>query len=189
MKQPRGPHPVPIQLADRERAILEELVRSRRRPHDEVQRATLILQSADGARTRHLAEAVGVSDPTVRLWRTRWAHATPQLAAAEAEADEETLRGLIQQVLQDTPRSGRPATFTPEQLCQIVAVACEAPEASGRPVTHWTPRELADEVRTRGIVPTISPRSVGRFLKRSGRKTASVALLAQSQSSRGPGAI
>ena len=76
----------------------------------------------------------------VRLWRARWAHATPQLAAAEAEADEESLRDLIQEVLQDTPRSGRPATCTPEQLCQIVAVACEAPEASGRPVPHWTPR-------------------------------------------------
>jgi len=141
------------------------MVRSRRRPHDEVQRASMILQSADGARTRHLAEALGVSDPTVRLWRTRWAHATPQVTAAEAEADEETLRGLLQRVLRDAPRRGRPATFTPEQLCQLVAVACEAPEVSGWPVTHWTPRELAGEVSTRGIVPTISPRRVGRFLK------------------------
>ena len=180
MKPPRGPRPVAIQLADRERTILDEMVRSRRRPHDEVQRAAIILQSAHGARTRHLAEAMGVSDPTIRLWRARWVHASVPLAAAAAEADEETLRGLIQQVFQDTPRSGRPATFTPEQLCQIVAVACEAPAASGRPVTHWTPRELADEVIKRGIVPTISPRSVGRFLKRSGPQTTSVAVLAQS---------
>jgi len=156
------------------------MVRSRRRPHDEVQRATIILQSADGARTRHVAEALQVSDPTVRLWRLRWAHAAPQLAAAEEEADEETLCGLLQQVLRDAPRRGRPATFTSEQLCQIVAVACEVPTVSGRPVSHGTPRELADEVITRGIVPTISPRSIGRFLKRRGRETASVAVLAQS---------
>jgi len=165
MRIPRGPRPFAIQLTDRQRAILEEMIHSRRRPHDEVQRATLIVQSADGARTRHLAAAVGVSDPTVRLWRARWAHATPQLAAAEAEADEETMRGLLQQVLRDAPRRGRPATFTPEQRCQIVAVACEAPEVSGRPVTPWPPRELAEAVIKRGIVSRISPRSVGRFLK------------------------
>ena len=85
--------------------------------------------------------------------------------AAEEEADAETLGTLLQQVLRDTPRRGRPATFTPEQLCHIVAVACEAPADSGRPVTHWTPRELAAEVISRGIVPSISPRSVGRFKK------------------------
>jgi transposase-like protein len=62
-------------LTDRQRAMLEDTVHSRRRPHDEVQRATIILQSADGARTRHLAEALRVSDPTVRLWRRRWAQA------------------------------------------------------------------------------------------------------------------
>lgn len=180
MRIPRGPRPVAIQLTDRQRAILEEMVHTRRRPHDEVQRATIILQSADGARTRHLAEALRVSAPTVRLWRGRWAQAAPQLAAAEAEADDETLRGLLQQVLHDAPRRGRPATFTAEQLCQIVAVACEVPEAADRPVSHWTPRELADAVIKRGIVPTISPRSIGRFLTGGGLKTASVAVLAQS---------
>ena len=180
MRTPRGPRPAPFPLTDRQRTILEEMMHRRRRPHDKVQRATLIVQSADGARTRHRAEALEVSDPTVRLWRTRWAHATPQLAAAAAEADEETLRGLIHPGLRDAPRRGRPATFTPEQLCQLVAVACEAPEDCGRPVPHWTPWELADEVIKRGLVPTISPRSVGRFLKRSGPQTTSVAVLAQS---------
>lgn len=117
MRTPRGPRPAPLPLTDRQRTILEEMIHSRRRPHDEVQRATLIVQSADGARTRHLAEALGVSDPTVRLWRTRWAHATPQIAAAEAEADEETLCGLLQQVLRDAPRRGRPAPRLPRSNC------------------------------------------------------------------------
>ena len=42
-------------------------------------------------------------------------------------------------------------------------MACETPEKSGRPVSHWTPRKLADEVVKRGIVPSISVRHVGRF--------------------------
>ncbi len=57
-------------------------------------------------------------------------------------------------------------TFSAEQVVQIVALACEPPPDSDRPVSHWTPRELAEEAVTRHIVPTISPRSVGRFLKR-----------------------
>lgn len=45
-----------------------------------------------------------------------------------------------------------------------MALACESPEDSGRPISHWTPRELADETIKRGIVKTISPRHLGRFL-------------------------
>jgi transposase len=47
----------------------------------------------------------------------------------------------------------------------ILAVACEPPEKSGRPITHWTAHELADEVIKRGIVPSISVTQVGRYLR------------------------
>ena len=82
-------------------------------------------------------------------------------------------------MLADEPRPGTPATFTLEQLCQLMALACESPEVSGRPVTRWTPHESADEVGRQGIVDVISPRTVGRFLKRSGLTAASVSVLAQ----------
>jgi hypothetical protein len=59
-----------------------------------------------------------------------------------------------------------------------VALACENPrEESGRPITHWTPPELADEAVKRGIVESISPRSVGRFLGRGGSEASSGAPL------------
>ena len=85
MRNPRGPEPVSIELTDRQQAILAEMAR-------------IILQSAGGARTRQIAAVFGISEITVRLWRARWAKAASQLAAAELEADEPTLRGLIQQV-------------------------------------------------------------------------------------------
>jgi hypothetical protein len=50
-------------------------------------------------------------------------------------------------------------------VVRIVAIACESPEKSERPVSHWTAKELAQEAIKRGIVEKISPRSVGRFLK------------------------
>ncbi len=66
--------------------------------------------------------------------------------------------------LQDAERSGGPSTFSLEQILQLFAIACEQPEDYGRPISHWTPRELADEVSKQGIVETISPRHVGRLL-------------------------
>ena len=72
---------------------------------------------------------------------------------------------MISDVLSDEPRSGGPCTFSAEQLTQILAVACEKPQDCGRPVTHWTPRELAHEVIKRGVVESISKRHVDRILK------------------------
>jgi len=56
--------------------------------------------------------------------------------------------------------------ITAEQRCQIAALACEAPVKSGRPISQWTEREIADEVKARGIVEQISPRHAGRLLKK-----------------------
>ena len=72
----------------------------------------------------------------------------------------------MEERLTDAPRSGAPARITAEQVCQIVALACEAPGQSGRPISQWTGREVADEVVARGIVPAISPRHAGRLLKK-----------------------
>ena len=49
--------------------------------------------------------------------------------------------------LKDLPRPGAPDKFTPEQVCQLIALACENPETYDRPITHWTARELADKRR------------------------------------------
>ena len=60
--------------------------------------------------------------------------------------------------LQDAPRPGAPPKITTEQRCQIAALACEAPSKAGRPISQWTGREIADELKSRGIVAEISPR-------------------------------
>ncbi len=110
----------------------------------------------------------------MRQWRHRWLESAEQLQTAQAEgiSDSELMQKLVA-LLSDEQRPGGPAKFSLEQIVQIVAVACEQPESSGRPISHWTPRELAAEVVKRGIVQAISPRSVGRFLKRGNIATAS----------------
>src|SRR5262245_27093334 len=79
------------------------------------------------------------------------------------------------------PRPGGPATFSPEQIVQIVAVACEPPERSGRPISHWSARELAEEVKKRQVVSDISARTVSRFLKAGRAAAAQEPVLAERQ--------
>ena len=69
--------------------------------------------------------------------------------------------------LQDGERPGAPATFSLEQILQLFAIACAPPETYGRPLSHWTPRELAMEVVKQGIVEAISPGACGATVGRS----------------------
>jgi homeodomain-containing protein/Homeodomain-like domain-containing protein len=171
-----------VQLTPRQRTCLEQIIRRQTSPQCLVRRAKILLALETGANECHVMRQMHLNRGTVRVWRQRWLAFAPKLAQLEADAgSDKTLCTMIVEALTDHPRPGTPATFTAEQLVQIVAVACEDPADSGRPVSHWTPREVAAEVRQRGIVATISTRSVGRFLK-SGRFTApSSGILAQRQ--------
>jgi putative transposase len=116
--------------------------------------------------------------------RDRWRAAESRLQAIEAAGKPKLLSQAIEVLLTDEQRSGTPATFTFEQVMQIMALACEKPEVADLPVSSWTPRELADEAIKRGIVTSISPRTVERFLKGERFTAASQALLAHSSSRR-----
>ena len=158
---------VEITVSARQRGILGRWTRNRAgTPYRLVERAQLILMSADGVSNIEQARRLGVDRQRVRRWRMRWAANEGRLAAAEQEgASDKDLAKMLYDLLADVERSGTPPKFTAEQLAQIIGVACEIPEESGRPVTHWTPRELTDEVIKRGIVESISPRHVDRLLK------------------------
>jgi transposase len=129
------------------------------------QRATIILLAFDGLRNQDIAEEVGLGRRQVGRWRRRWAKAWSGLIDLECRETKAHLRRAIEPLLTDEPRPGAPGKFTPEQVTQILAVACEPPEKSGRPITHWTAYELADEVVKRGIVASISTSQVGRYLR------------------------
>jgi len=186
----RAPKPPPIVLTPTQRVVLRRLARRQTGAQRLVRRARIILEAASGANNDQIATLLGIDRGTVRTWRMRWLEALPRLKAAEKRAgggggggggdddddddDERVVSGLVEEVLVDEPRSGKPATFTPEQICQIVALACEEPrEESGRPISHWSTTELADEAIKRGIVESISARSVGRFLGRGGSEASS----------------
>jgi putative transposase len=177
--------PRAVELSTRQRRLLEQIHKRQTAPVRLARRVGILLALANDPCLESVAQRLGLTRVSVRLWRDRWLDAAEQWRAAEADrADDQRLLELIEQILDDAPRSGKPATFGPEQIVQIVAVACEPPEKSGRPISHWTSAELADEVKRRQIVKDISPRSVGRFLKRGGPAASPQPLLAQRQPAR-----
>ena len=142
----------PVMVLAEQRDALWQLIRARSTAQQLALRARLILQAADGVGVRESARELGVWPKTVRYWRKRWRQAD----AGQSVSDR----------LADAPRSGTPAKFTPEQICALVAMACEKPSESERPISQWSQREIADEAMRRGLFSRISQRSVGRFLKK-----------------------
>ena len=174
-----GPLAVPVSVTPAQRAVLTALVRRTTCPQALALRARIVLEAGSGERNEPLARRLDCTPKTIRKWRARWAGAAARLLAADD--DPAALARAIGTVLADAPRPGAPGTFSAEQVIQIINLACRPPEQLGRPVAAWTPRELADEAAMQGLVVTISPRTVGRFLKRIRPQAASRPPLAHAQ--------
>ena len=142
----------PVTVLPEQREQLEQLIRTHSTPQQLALRARMIVHAAEGVRVRESARELGVWPKTVRYWRKRWRQVDDKHSVCER--------------LADAPRSGAPATYTAEQVCAVVAMTCEKPSESERPISQWSQREIADEAIRRGIVRNISQRSVGRFLKK-----------------------
>jgi transposase len=159
-----------VVITERQQEILDEFRRSRTEVSCLRQRSTIILLAFSGLLNEQIAEQVALERHQVGLWRTRWAASFDRLILVECLEGASALRQAIRELLADAPRPGTPGKFTAEQLAQIFAVACEKPEKSGRPITHWTHAELADEIIKRGIVKSISARHLGRLLNEADLK-------------------
>jgi transposase len=152
-----------VRITERQQAILEEFSRSRTQAKCVGQRATIVLSAFLGMLNEEIASEVGLNRQQVGVWRQRWRDAWDSLCVWEC-SEPHRLREAILEVLADAPRPGSPGKITPEQVALIVALSCEPPALSGRPITRWTHRELRDEVIKRGIVAEISVAQVGRYL-------------------------
>lgn len=121
------PLPIRVTMLRRgDRAVLESWVRARTTPRRVVERASIVLASADGESGDAICERIGVSRPTVILWLNRY--------------DAEGAAGLAT----DRPRAGRPKTITAKREAEIVdATLHQAPPDHG---THWSTRLMAEHV-------------------------------------------
>ena len=149
-------------------SLLVQLIRSPKTSRDMRVRAEICLYAFEFPELfcpRTLGEVAGVSAETVRKHVGRFEQSMDALEAGVAEGNWSKLERTINDCLQDAPRSGRPPDFSPLQIVLIISIACEKPEASGRPISKWTNREIADEAVKRQIVTKISASHVGRILR------------------------
>ena len=138
--------PLPIRivvLRPGDRARLQRLTPSRTLAHRMVQRAHIILASADGESGRDICARCGVSRPTVTAWLDRY------------EADG------YRALMTDRPRSGRPPQISPAEAAAIIKRTLHTRPPSG---THWSVRGMAQVTghapttiarlwRTHGVTP------------------------------------
>ena len=152
----RGPKPPAITLSALERQELEALTRRHATPQQLALRARIVLAAADGANNGQIACQLHLSVHMVRRWRERW------LVLPPASLEDFPLP----ERLPDAPRPGKPVRIPAQQVCQIQALACEPPAGSARPISQWTSRDLAADVKRRGSVEQISGRHAARLVKR-----------------------
>jgi len=154
-----------VVISERQQGVLQLLSTARTVAQYLVNRATILLLAFQGLDNQAIAAQVSLGRHQVGLWRRRWQDAFPKLLRIECTDEPLALRRAIEDVLSDEQRSGSPGKFTGEQLALLLALACEPPEKSCRPITHWTGAELAQEAMQRGIVDSISPAQVNRYLR------------------------
>jgi putative transposase len=150
------PKATEVKLSEEEKGRLEQLIRRHNVGQQIALRGRIILAAGQGQTSSAIARNLRVSINTAQRWRNRWAK------AQSISFDDLS----IEDRLQDGPRPGAPSKITADQRCQIEALACEKPEKSGRPISQWTAREIANEVMERKIVEHISARHAARLLKR-----------------------
>jgi transposase len=134
-----------ISLTASQRRRLKKLAYSHTAPYQQVIRVRIVLDASRGYSNAKIARLRGVTVDTVRTWRGRYA--------------DEGLAGLT-----DRRRSGRPALFTPVQLAEVKALACQLPAETGVPLSRWSCPDLAAEAVGRGIAEAISASTVRRIL-------------------------
>jgi transposase len=157
-----------VVITERQQVVLRRMSGATTLAKRLVQRATIILLAFAGLGNQAIAAEVGLERHQVGMWRRRWQGAFDDLVRIECTEDSPAkLRHAIEKLLSDEQRPGCPGTFTAEQLTLLFALACEPPEKSGLPITHWTGAELATEAAKRGIVESISPSQVNRLLRQA----------------------
>ena len=172
-------------LSEVQKNILLAITKRHNSPQQLVGRVRVVLLASENQDNIQIASQVGLCQETVRTWRTRWNAQQEKINAVEADGNEKALREFIAEVvLADDPYNGKRGKYTPEQITQLYAIVCEHPEDSGRPISHWSCRELAEEMVKRGIVERIPISTVWDFLKSCRLETAQSGRVVESKNRR-----
>jgi transposase len=137
-------------FTEEEQRVLEKLSRSRTAANRVVERATILLRSAEREPVGEIAARIGCRPETVLHVVKRF-----------------NVRGLAS--LDDSLRSGRPPIYDEQQRGQMIVTAKTHPQQLGCPYGHWTLDRLTDYVNHTLNIP-ISRSHLGDILEQEGLK-------------------
>lgn len=163
-----------IKISSAQKEILKKISQKTTSIVRESERAKLILNLETSPSELSTTRKLKISRTKVRHWKKKWKkneEIFETIEKSETKTAQKELEKKLKEFLSDAPRTGTPPKFSAENYCQILAIALESPEKSGRTISNWTQEELAEEAIKRKIVESISGRQVGRFLKRCRYKT------------------
>lgn len=153
-----------VVITEIQQEILHELVAARATSTGTAQRSRIILLAFQGLNNQQIEVEIGLGRNQIGIWRKRWKRRWENLIQIECTEGKSALKKAIIELFADGRRTGRPRRITAEQQSQLTAKACEDPKGSGRPISHWTSHELADEMAQLDSPFTISPRRVREVL-------------------------
>jgi len=155
-----------ITLSSAEQALLQTILRRRSIPHFQKERVQIVLAASTGLQNKDIAKQYQLEVNRVGVWRKRWSTAHQQWHASDEDLRPPMSESLVLQWLADKLGRGRKEEFSPDQRLKIASLSQESTEQHGFPVTHWSAQRLAQAAIQRGIVKTISERTVHRILKK-----------------------
>ena len=113
----------PIVISPETSEQLEKYARGRSIPKRLVERSKIILMAANGAFNTDIASELGISRPTVQLWRDRFI--------------EQGIPGIEK----DATRSGRKPKLSAAKVRRVIKATLET---TPRDATHWSVRTMAE---------------------------------------------
>ena len=118
--------------------ILDTFSKSRTLAASLVKRSKIILMASQGMTNQKISAKIGLHYDNVATWRNRFLENLPNLNELENAAPEK-LSDEIVRILSDEKRSGTPPKFTPEQIMQIISLACNLKPGQWSLKTRATP--------------------------------------------------
>ena len=104
---------LPINLSNKQKTLLQQIVRGTTNPYRLVRRAKLILAAASGESNSSISRKLELDRVQVRQWRSRWFEEREKLATAEEQqVTDKKLMVLIKGILSDRQRPGTKKSCT-----------------------------------------------------------------------------
>ncbi len=156
-----------VSVSQGQKKVLEELCYRLTSPRRQVQRARIILLAASHVASKEISQRLGISLPTIRKWRNRWATSSYLLKEAEANGDKRHLEVVILKLLASKVPLNSPHELTTAQVKRIISLAC-GKAAGPCKVSRMSLPKLIDTITEEGIVDRMSPSVLKKVLEAHG---------------------